>query len=213
MEILPHATLFFNNKLKGGGAFLRYPKGIAVSCTILMKRLQSTKLLIIFMLLLWGCAIPQPVPYIINESNLLERNLEAGRELVKKSQGKVDKERPIITASFVNLDKLSVSSSFGRISSQQVASQFTTAGYHVVEMLLRRDVYIKQDEGEFLLSRELKDISLRHQAQAVLVGTYVAGDYYIYVTTKLIDAINSRIISSHAYKIPATKDARILVGN
>jgi len=37
MEILPHAKLFFNNKLKGGGAFLRYPKGIAVSCTILMK--------------------------------------------------------------------------------------------------------------------------------------------------------------------------------
>jgi len=45
MEILPHATLFFNNKLKGGGAFLRYPKGIAVSCTILMKRTRIKRLL------------------------------------------------------------------------------------------------------------------------------------------------------------------------
>jgi len=41
MEILPHAKLFFNNKLKGGGAFLRYPKGIAVSCTILMNKQLS----------------------------------------------------------------------------------------------------------------------------------------------------------------------------
>jgi len=37
---LPSKVFFrksIHNKLKGGGAFLRYPKGIAVSCTILMK--------------------------------------------------------------------------------------------------------------------------------------------------------------------------------
>jgi len=45
MEILPHAKLFFNNKLKGGGAFLRYPKGIAVSCTILMNKAYGLALL------------------------------------------------------------------------------------------------------------------------------------------------------------------------
>ena len=176
-----------------------------------MKKTKFITLIIFFMLVFGSCAPQQPVPYIIHESSLLENNQAAGRELVKKSDGKLDKNRPIITASFVNLDKLSSSSSFGRISSQQVASQFTNSGYHVVEMLLRKDVYIKQEQGEFLLSRELKDISIKHNAQAVLVGTYVAGDYYIYVTTKMIDASNSKIISSHAYKIPCTKDAKILV--
>ncbi len=176
-----------------------------------MKKIQSITLLIFFMLLIWGCTAPQPVPYIIHESSLLENNQAAGKTLVKKSEGKLDKNKPIITASFVNLDKLSSSSSLGRISSQQVASQFTDSGYHVVEMLLRKDVYIKQEQGEFLLSRELKDISLRHEAQAVLVGTYVTGEYYIYITAKMIDAVNSKIISSHAYKIPCTKDAKILV--
>ena len=138
-------------------------------------------------------------------SQLIERNHIAGNELVKLSTGQLD-GRPIITASFVNIDDLMDSSSFGRITSQHVATQFTFSGYHVEEMLLRKNVYIKQQEGEFLLSRELRNISAEHNAQAVIVGTYAVGNKHVYVTAKVIDASNSKVVASYDYEILIDKD-------
>ena len=140
-----------------------------------------------------------------SKARLIEMNHIAGNALVKLSTGQLD-GRPIITASFVNIDDLMDSSSFGRITSQHVATQFTFSGYHVEEMLLRKNVYIKQQEGEFLLSRELRNISAEHNAQAVIVGTYAVGNKHVYVTAKVIDASNSKVIASYDYEILIDKD-------
>jgi len=79
MEILPHAKLFFNNKLKGGGAFLRYPKGIAVSCTILMKTLRIHYLIYILLAVLCYLSV---IPAIFAEtgyvSDMLILSLKEG---------------------------------------------------------------------------------------------------------------------------------------
>ena len=147
------------------------------------------------------------------KSNLVESNHLAASHLIKTAGDELDKKRVIITASFVNINNLFDSSSFGRISSQQVATQFTNSGYHVIEMLLGRDVIIKQQQGEFLLSRRLKDIGMEHHAQAVLVGTYAIGNDYVYVTTKIIDTRNSKTISSYDYRIPKDGDINDLLDN
>lgn len=146
------------------------------------------------------------------EANLMELNHFAGDELIKKAGYAIDKNKLIIIASFVNIDNLLDSSSLGRITSQQVASQFINNGYHVVEMLLSKDIIIKEQGGEFLLSRELKKIGQEYEAQAVVVGTYAVGSDYIYITTKLIDSINNKTISSHDYKIVKTNDMKTLLG-
>lgn len=148
---------------------------------------------------------------VIKEAGLVKLNHLAGTELIRIAGNKLEKNKAIIIASFANINNLSKSSSFGRIASQQVATIFTNSGFNVIEMLLRKDVVIKQQQGEFLLSRQLQKIGTQHNAQAVLVGLYAVAETYVYVTAKLINAKNSITISSYDYKIPKVPDIQELL--
>ena len=66
-------------------------------------------------------------------------------------------------------------------------------------------------EGEFLLSRALKDLSLEHDAQAAIVGTYAVGENNVYVTTKVIRASDSVVLASQDFVLPLGPDVRKLV--
>jgi len=160
------------------------------------------------MLVLSGC-----YTHNINapKSHLVEQNHAAGSFLIKDAGADLNKAKTIIAASFVNIDNLSHSSSFGRIASQQIATKFTNAGFNVVEILLSTTLIVQQQKGEFLLSRELQKISLKQSAQAVIVGTYAVGRNYVYITSKVIDAINSKTIASCDYKIPLDSDIKELL--
>jgi TolB-like protein len=97
------------------------------------------------------------------------------------------------------------------MASQQLVSSFVIQGYSFVEMLLRDSVYIDSNEGEFLLSREVADLSTEHNAPVVLVGTYAVADDNIYVTAKLIRTADNVIVASYDYAVPYTRDIRTLL--
>jgi len=157
-------------------------------------------------LLLAGCQTLDNKYYSINH------NHEAAQQLVNHAKNRLSRE-PLIAASFVNINNLTESSALGRSISQQFATVFTTNGYQVFELLLRKDIYVKQDSGEFMLSRELKDISHTHHAQAVIVGTYAIGKTRVYVTAKVINADSGVVISAHDYSLPIDKDTNALLMN
>ncbi len=156
-------------------------------------------------MLLIGCQTLDNRYYAINHNHV------AAQKLVDHVRGRLDTGRPLIAASFVNINDLSESSSLGRSISQQFATIFTNNGYRVIELLLRKDIYIKQDSGEFLLSRELKNISHHHQAQAVIVGTYAVGETRVYVTAKVVNADTGIVLSAHDYSLPIDKDTKALL--
>ena len=79
-------------------------------------------------------------------------------------------------------------------------------GYMVKELKLRGTLFVKSSTGELLLSRELKDISAAHKAQAVIVGTYSDADTHIYIHLKLLDE-NSNIMAGYDYSMPAGYDS------
>ncbi|MDP6855818.1 MAG: FlgO family outer membrane protein, partial [Arenicellales bacterium] len=109
----------------------------------------------------------------------------AAKKMISQSKDRLD-PGSLILASFADIDNLENSSTFGRIVAQQIGSVFSSQGYKIIEMLLRGNVYIGKGEGEFLLSRALKDLSSEHDAQAVIVGIYAVGSKSVYVTAKLI---------------------------
>jgi len=177
-----------------------------------MNKIILISISIALVILLSACS---PSGYLRDEvfvkSNLVERNHTAGAALVDKTKGHLNAGSPILYASFVNVDDLQNSSSLGRIMSQQVTTPFANNGYYVVEMLLRNNAYIKQREGEFLLSRELKNISSDHNAQAVIVGTYAVGSANVYVSAKMVDVRNNKVLSSYDYPIPLNEDIKQLL--
>lgn len=124
--------------------------------------------------------------------------------------GPLDAQTPLLVASFVDIDNLLRSSTFGRMSSELFAASLTQRGYHVVEVKLRDQLFI-QHNGEFMLSRKLKDISSQHQVESVVIGTYATGIDYVYVTVKLINIQTSEVERAWKYRIPRTDEMRSLL--
>ncbi len=156
-------------------------------------------------LFLSGCQTLDNKYYAINQNHI------AAQQLVDYAKKRLTPRDPLIVASFVNINNLTESSALGRSISQQFATIFTKNGYQLFELLLRKSIYIQQNNGEFLLSRELKDISHDHHAQAVIVGTYAVGETRVYVTAKVVNADTGVVISAHDYSVPIDMDTKALL--
>lgn len=122
----------------------------------------------------------------------------------------LNRQQPIVVASLVNIDDL-YSSRLGRTLSEQLATRLTQSGYSVVELKLRDSIFVKQLQGELLLSRELKDITRTHKAQAVLVGTYSEANGQVYLTIKLVGVADNVVISAQDYLLPLNSSVRSLL--
>lgn len=170
--------------------------------------LQKSSVLIALLLLVSACAsdgIPGP------NNEMIASHHDAARYLVRMAGADLLPDSRMIAASFADVNNLTASSTFGRIASQHLVSAFVIQGYSFVEMLMRNSVYIDSREGEFLLSREVSDLSTEHNAPVVLVGTYAVADDNIYVTAKLIRTTDNIIVASYDYAVPNTRDMRTLL--
>ena len=179
-----------------------------------MNLLKHTAITLTF-LSLTGCYGTSYMTEVIttDEPNLYDQSHEVVDELIsfaeknsKFSGVSLNSDSPFIIASFVDVNQMDQSSAFGRIISEQFASRFSQKGYYVVELKLRKDIFIKEKEGEFMLSRKIKEITRNHNAQAIIVGTYAVGENNVYITTRMIDPPTNRVISSYDYRLPISED-------
>jgi TolB-like protein len=96
---------------------------------------------------------------------------------------------------------------------EQIASRFAQQGFTMIEVKLRNNLFIKENAGEFVLSRSVKDISEDHNVAAVIAGTYVVGRRSIYVNARLIRAADSLILAAYDYSLPLGPDTRALLAS
>ncbi len=176
-----------------------------------MKKLLTAFALVA--LLLSGCESTGPTYESAANDPFIKTNYSALQNLLTSLNPPLDKSAPIIVATLVNVDELTQSSRLGRSMSEQFGGHLSRRGYTVIELKLRGDIFVKQPEGELLLSREIKNISLSHKAQAVLVGTYAAAQNYVYVNLKMVgmSGDNNTIIGSHDYALPMDSNVRSLL--
>lgn len=172
-------------------------------------RTLSTALLVSALALSACTAVPSsPVSpqYASNlataDSPFIQNNYAAANSLIAQAQAKLSKTTPIIVATLVNIDDLNNSSTFGRLSSEQVSAKFSQSNYTMIEMKFRGYVYMKQDQGELLLTREIRDVAQSHNAQAVIVGTYALGRDTVFVNLKLIQPNTNVVMAVHDYTFP-----------
>lgn len=123
-----------------------------------------------------------------------------------------DPEQPILTTTFVNNDDLSETSHFSRVLQEHLASGFVKMGYAVNEIKLRNEMQIKPGSGETILSRNLFDIQPKQTAQAISVGTYSITQRTMYLSARIINPVNSNIISSVDYKLVMDKNMLAMFG-
>lgn len=160
----------------------------------------------LFLLVQSGCSGTSPrKPDLVSADEFIAKIYAAVDHLVAQFDTRRDKEvtkGPIIVATIVNIDELTESSRLGRTVSETIASRLSQRGYQVIELKLRGNIFVQRSQGELLLSRELRDISISHKAQAVVVGTYSTAKNFVHLNLKVISGDTQNIVAATDFGLP-----------
>lgn len=139
-------------------------------------------------------------------------------ELAHQAAGKIVASNPTITnyspmiaATFVDIDDLSASSTFGRISSEIMASALAQHGMKVREVKMRDSMFIEETVGELILSRRVQRLSAQHGARSILMGTYAQGQDYLYVSARVVDTGSAMVLGTADFRLPLNNNTRSLL--
>lgn len=119
--------------------------------------------------------------------------------------------QPIIVTTFVNLNNLGKSSVFGRAVAEKLLTELHQTGFMVSEIRKGKDVFLREDLGELILTRDARETMGKTHARAVLAGTYVATSDSVIVNARLIDLQTPLILSSCSYTLKMTKELEKLL--
>lgn len=123
----------------------------------------------------------------------------------------LDPAQPVLVATLVDQEDLAESSRLGRLVSEHIGSRLSNKGVRVVELKLREQLFMKGSTGALLLSREVRDVSQAHSAQAVVVGTYTSSGQTLYLSLKLVKPEGNTVVSAHDYAMPLNANIKGLL--
>lgn len=144
-----------------------------------------------------------------SRTDLIEVNERAADALLLNA--KLDASQPLLVATLVNVDRLTESSRLGRIFSEQIAGRMVQRGLRVTEVKLRDNLALHREQGELLLSREVREVSQAQNAQAVVVGTYAVSASVVYISVKLVNPVGNHVMAAHNYAVPVDENVRTLL--
>jgi len=102
----------------------------------------------------------------------------------------------MLVTTFVDLNTLYRTSSFGRYLAEQVMNEFQSHSYKVIDIRKSLSVMIREKRGEFGMSRDPEEIGASASAGAMLSGTYMVGEDDIIVNARILDNKSSVLLSS-----------------
>lgn len=126
---------------------------------------------------------------------LEEKILNIALELHQRVEEFDPEEKTVAVTTFVDLDNLDLSSSFGRFVAERLSMEMHKLGFNIRELRQRKSIEFKKEKGEFGLTRKSADLMRNFQVDAVLAGTYLMVGDEVVVNARLIDVDSSRVIS------------------
>lgn len=120
----------------------------------------------------------------------LERNVE------RKSL-----ENTFIVTSFINLNRLNETTSFGRLVAEDVIHELQVRKWKVFEVRLTKDVIVNES-GEFSLSRDVRKIREQYKVGGIVTGTYSVAGNHVVVNARVIDIGSGVVVSSAQIHLP-----------
>lgn len=144
---------------------------------------------------------------------LIRSNYEAADALIRKAAPELLRDVPLLMSTVVDIDDLEASSTLGRLISENVSARFTSSGFRMVELKFQNAVYMKRNEGELMLTRQIRDVATAHNAQAVIVGTFSKGVDQVFINLKLVTPDDNIVLSAHDYALRIDNDVKELIYN
>ena len=154
-------------------------------------------------------------PVLGNEVNLVRLGDKVAETLIKQTKPLLSQNRhdgPIMVTTLVNNDNLDATSSFGRTFQNNIAAGFVSRGYSVREINLRNEVQIVPHKGDFILTRDMKNLAYKQRAKAVVVGTYTMANRVMYLSVRLVNPVDQGILAAYEDKLYLDANSLKLLG-
>lgn len=163
-------------------------------------------------------APPPPAVLPVNEAVALRNEIQGLADELFRNLANADAEtgapgKSILVCTFVDLKKLTRTSSLGRYVAEQLMSEMQQRQYEVVEIRKSQAVMLQEKRGEFGLSRNPAEVSPTVAAGAMLTGTYTPNKDSIVINARIIDNRSARLLSSATAIIPRNQLAEQLLSD
>jgi TolB-like protein len=169
---------------------------------MLMKSLVRTALLAVPLLLAACSSTPSKEEgnySTVSSNQFIQANYAAADSLLAQLNGKLVMDKPLIMATVVNIDALDQTTTLGRLVSEQLSTRLAQGGLKMLEMKLRNSVYLKRNQGELMLTREIGEVATTHNAQAIVVGSYAETSDMVFINVKVIQPNTNLVLAGHDY--------------
>lgn len=167
-----------------------------------MRQLASITVLALPLLLAACSSTPpkeEPNYATVASNQFIASNYKAADVLLAQLNGKLVADKPLIMATVVNIDALEQTATLGRLVSEQVSTRMSQGGLNMLEMKLRNSVYLKRNQGELMLTREIGEVAQTHNAQAIVVGSYAETSDMVFINVKVIQPNSNFVLAAHDF--------------
>ncbi len=112
-----------------------------------------------------------------------------------------ENEQPVLVTTPVDEKTLKQATDFGRSLQNSIIAGFVTRTYTAKELKLRGELVVLDQQGEFMLTRELEKLAQNQRAQALVVTTYTLTNRVLYLSSRLVDPHDRTIRAAYEDKL------------
>lgn len=135
-------------------------------------------------------------PPAAESQTLKARVKDLERQLVANAKESIAEEYVLTVNSFVNLNNLYKTSSLGRYIGEELIGDLQMSGIEVLDVRKAAGIMIHERSGEYGLSRDMRELSYVHTAQAMIVGTYTYAEGQILLNARLLRNNDGMVLSN-----------------
>lgn len=138
---------------------------------------------------------------------------ELFRNLADADPENGDLANGVFVCTFVDLKKLTRTSSLGRYLAEQMMTEMQQRGFPVLELRKSQAVMVQEKRGEYGLSRDPAEIGQSVAAGAMLTGTYSQSSDSIIINARIMDNRSAKLLASATAIIPNNPLARQMLAD
>ncbi len=108
-----------------------------------------------------------------------------------------------LVGSFTHLNNLSETSPLGRLIGESLIHELQVRQWRIFEPRLMQNFLINR-EGEFALSRDVKNLKDQFGVTAVVTGTFMQAHDQVWVNARVVDTQSGLVLTTGQVKVPSS---------
>lgn len=111
----------------------------------------------------------------------------------------------ILVATAVDVNNVQRTSELGRVLTECIQARLTHNDHDVIHPTVREDHLLVQHDGQFLLSRDARNLAVDYNARSALVATYSVVSNSVVVSMKLVSTVENSTLAAQDFVLARTE--------